>query len=114
MFIDSNTTIFRETKYDICFDIMGKNLNLTASKNSEILQMIWIFDFQTLNSQDIFIDSNTRVFREVKYGICFDIIMYFYLGKGRAPWKHFNWKRAPRLGKVWEPLAYTKTALYYF
>ena len=27
--------------------------------------------FLNINSQDIFIDSNTKVFRETKYGICF-------------------------------------------
>ena len=36
IFIDSNTRVFQETKYGICFNIKRKNLTLTPSKNSEM------------------------------------------------------------------------------
>ena len=35
-FIDSNTRVFRENKYAICFDINRKKLTLTPLKKSEI------------------------------------------------------------------------------
>ena len=41
-------------------------------KRSESKTLIFI-EKLNINSQDIFIDYNTRVFRETKYGICFDI-----------------------------------------
>ena len=34
--MDSNTRVFRETKYAMCFDIKRKNLTLTPSKKYEV------------------------------------------------------------------------------
>ena len=49
IFIDSNLTLIRETKYGICFDIKRKKLTLTLSKKFEINTkgppVVSIFDF---------------------------------------------------------------------
>ena len=68
--MDSNSRVFRETKYGICFDIKRKNSTLTPSEKSEIYRV-----FHRTRSLKVFLEGFEKKYLTLTY-LCFGICSF--------------------------------------